>query len=244
MRTLEGIRHPGRLVGPLWAVAVGDGPPIVLLHGNSETHHIFDALVPRLAGRHTLIGLDSRGHGLSPRGAAGLSIAAMADDVAQTLGLLGLERPVVVGFSDGGNIALELALRHPEAVGDLVIVGANLFPQGLKPASKALTDAAHAAAVVGSRVAPHLAPLAERLGLMVHDPRIDPAQLAAVTRRVLVVVGERDAIRPEHTALIVDSLPRARLAVVAGAGHMIPVKAPDALADLVRDFVGSEQVAG
>ncbi|WP_454300721.1 alpha/beta fold hydrolase [Salana multivorans] len=66
--TLESLHHPGRLVGPLWAVAVGHGPPLVLLHGNAESHRVFDRLVPLLAPRMTLVGLDSRGHGRSPRG--------------------------------------------------------------------------------------------------------------------------------------------------------------------------------
>ncbi|TGO05916.1 alpha/beta fold hydrolase [Serinibacter arcticus] len=241
---LRSIHHPGALVGPLWAVAVGRGAPVVLLHGNSESHRVFDALVPHLAGSLTLVGLDSRGHGLSPRGERGLTIASMADDVAATLAALGLDRPVVVGFSDGGNIALELALRHPDAVGPLVVVGANLFPEGLTPFSKLTTDVAHAATVLGSRVAPALGPLAERLGLMVHDPRIDPDALGALTQPVLVVVGERDAIRPEHTALIVDSIPRARLAVVPGVGHMVPVRAPAALADLVRGVVRGSRDPG
>lgn len=241
---LHAIRHPGALVGPLWAVAVGRGRPVVLLHGNSESHRVFDALVPHLAGATTLVGLDSRGHGLSPRGERGLTIASMADDVAATLALLGLERPVVVGFSDGGNIALELALRHPDAVGPLVVVGANLFPAGLKPLSKLTTDVAHAVTQLGSRLAPGLAPLAERLRLMVHEPRIDPAALGTLEHPVLVVVGERDAIRPEHTALIVDAIPHARLAVVPGVGHMVPVRAPAVLADLVRGVVRGSRDPG
>ena len=241
---LHAIRHPGALVGPLWAVAVGLGRPVVLLHGNSESHRVFDALVPHLAGTLTLVGLDSRGHGLSPRGERGLTIASMADDVAATLALLGLEQPVVVGFSDGGNIALELALRHPGAVGPLVLVGANLFPDGLKPMSKLTTDVAHAVTQLGSRIAPGLEPLAERLRLMVHEPRIDPDTLGRLEQPVLVVVGERDAIRPEHTALIVDAIPRARLAVVPGVGHMVPVRAPAALADLVRGVVRGSRDPG
>ncbi len=245
---LRTLRHPGALVGPLWTVAVGRGAPVVLLHGNSEDHHVFDRLVPHLAGSLTLVGLDSRGHGRSPRGERGLTIASMADDVAASLALLGLDRPVVVGFSDGGNIALELALRHPDAVGSLVVVGANLFPAGLTRFTTLTTDVAHALARLGSRVAPGLRPLAERLALMVHDPRIDPDALGALEQPVLVVVGERDVVRPEHTALIVDSIPRARLAVVPGVGHMVPVRAPAELADLVRGVVrgsrDAREVAG
>ncbi|PFG19336.1 alpha/beta fold hydrolase [Serinibacter salmoneus] len=232
------IRFPGARIGDLWAVATGEGPPLVLLHGNSEDHHVFDALVPMLASRYTLIGLDSRGHGLSPRGGVDLRIADMADDVAATLQGLGLAGVPVLGFSDGGNIALELALRHPDLVGALVLVGANLFPGGLKPVSKVTTDVAHAVAHTTARVLPGLRTLSQRLGLMVTDPNIDPAALGRIAVPALVVVGERDVIRPEHSRLIADSLARGDLVEIPGVGHMIPREAPGELAALVRGLLG------
>ncbi|TNU77294.1 alpha/beta hydrolase [Miniimonas arenae] len=242
MTDLATLHHPGRLIGPLWAVATGTGTPLVVLHGNSETHHLFDRLVPLLAPHHTLVGLDSRAHGHSPHGDGLLRIASMADDVAEVLRRLGLHGVPVLGFSDGGNMALELALRHPGAVSSLVVVGANLFPAGLKPVSKASTDAAHAVSAFGARFLPALRPLAERLGLMVYDPDIDPLALHTVEVATLVVAGERDVIRPEHTALIGAALPHARVEIVPGVGHMVPRDAPEVLAVLVRQHLAG--VAG
>ncbi|ROR93906.1 pimeloyl-ACP methyl ester carboxylesterase [Salana multivorans] len=237
---LDRLRHPGDLVGPLWVVVAGYGPPLVLLHGNSESHRVFDRLVPLLAPRFTLVGIDSRGHGRSPRGDGELRIVRMADDVADVLTRLGLAGAPVVGFSDGGNIALELALRHPGVAGRLVIVGANLDPGGLAPFSLLWTEAAHAVSRVGARFLPRVAPLgslSERLGLMTRDPEIDAGALRRVTQPVLVVVGERDVIRPEHTDLIVSALPDARLLRVAGVGHMVPWDAAPELAAAVERFL-------
>ena len=232
-------RYPGALIGDLWVVATGTGPALVLLHGNSESHRIFDSLVPYLGGSFTLVGIDSRAHGLSPRGAHGLTIASMADDVATTLGELGLAGVPVVGFSDGANIAIELALRHPGLASSLVLIGANLFPQGLKPRSKAVTDAAHAVSAFGARYLPDLEPLVERLGLMVHDPSIDPGDLAAIDAPALVVTGERDVILPAHTEMLAASLRRARQLVIPGVGHMVPRDAPGALALAIREHLAT-----
>ncbi len=235
--TVQRLPAPGGRVGPLWVVTRGEGRPLVLLHGNGEDHHVFDRMVGPLGAGRLLVGLDSRSHGRSPRGAGPLRIAAMADDVAAVLDRLGLAHADVLGFSDGGNVALELAVRHPDRVDRLVVVGANLFPEGLTMRALVEVQLAHAVVASVARLVPPLRGPAERLALMVDDPSIDPADLALVTAPTLVVVGERDVVRPEHTRLIVDALPDARLAVVPRAGHLLPVCAPDRLAALVVDFL-------
>lgn len=231
---------PGRLVGPLWVVTRGTGPALVLLHGNNEDHHVFDRMVAPLGRGRTLVGVDARAHGRSPRGTGPLRIARMADDVVEVLDLLGLPAADVLGFSDGGNVALELAVRHPARVRRLVVVGANLDPSGLTGRTLAEVRAAHAVVAGLARVVPGLRGHAERLALMVHDPVLTPADLARVTAPTLVVVGEDDVVRPAHTRLIVDAIADARLAVVPRAGHMLPRCAPDRLAALADAFLASE----
>ncbi|HEY0117620.1 MAG TPA: alpha/beta hydrolase [Cellulomonas sp.] len=229
----------GVMAGPLWVEQTGSGRPLVLLHGNGETHRVFDRMVPLLAPQHRLVGLDSRGHGRSPRGDGPLTIARMADDVDEALDALGLDGVDLLGFSDGGNVALELALRHPGRSRALVVVGANLFPAGLKPASMAPIKAGHAALRLAERAVPWARTVTERWALMTDDPHIDPADLARVSIPALVVVGRRDVIRPEHTRLIAGSLPHARLATVEHAGHMLPVTHPRQLVRVVETFLAS-----
>lgn len=235
---LRRLAAPGGRVGPLWVVARGSGRPLVLLHGNGEDHHVFDRVVPALGRGRTLVGVDSRAHGRSPRGDGPLTIASMAQDVAGVLDALGLHGADVLGFSDGGNVALELVLARPDLVGRLVLVGANLFPAGMARSTQAPVEAAVRVLRALSRVVPRVVPAAERMALMTDHPHIDPARLARVRAPVLVVVGERDAVRPEHTALIVDALPDARLAVVPRAGHFLPTRRPHELAALVEGFLG------
>lgn len=238
MPTLESLTYPGAFVGPLWCVATGRGRPVVLLHGNSEDHHAFDAVVPLLAPYARLVGIDSPGHGASPMPPDGrLTIAGMAETVAEVMGRLGLEGADVVGFSDGANIALEICLRRPGVIGSLVAVGPNLYPDGLRTVSKWQTDTAHALSSVLKRVFPRLHGINQRLSLMVNDPQIEPGELGDVDVPVLVVSGEKDVITREHIGLIADSLPRGRSVVLPGVGHMIPQDAPRALATLVREHL-------
>jgi len=214
----------------------------VLLHGNGEDHHVFDRMVPTLGAGRMLVGVDSRAHGRSPRGHGPLRIATMADDVAHVLAELGVGGADVLGFSDGGNIALELAVRHPEAVGRLVVVGANLVPTGLSARALADVRLRHAVHAALARVVPPLRVTAERLALMVDDPCLGPADLAHVQAPTLVVVGEHDVVRPAHTRLVADAIPDARLVVVPGAGHMLPTERPHRLGALVAEFLAGAPV--
>ncbi|MBF0687766.1 MAG: alpha/beta fold hydrolase [Cellulomonas sp.] len=235
---------PGGPVGPLWVVTRGSGPPLVMLHGNGEDHHVFDKMVPALGVGRMLVGIDSRAHGRSARGEGPLRIATMADDVAHVLELLGLPAADLLGFSDGGNIGLELAIRHPDRVRRLVAVGANLFPEGMTARSLAGLRATHRVVAALAGAVPPLRVVAERFALMVHDPSIEPEDLSHVRAPTLVVTGERDLVRPEHTRLIVESIPGARAAVVARAGHMLPTQAPQRLSALVADFLAEPLPGG
>lgn len=223
----------------LWVVSRGTGRPLVLLHGNGEDHHVFDRMVPLLAPGRRLVGIDSRGHGRSPRGEGPLTIASMADDVATVLEELDVDGADVLGYSDGGNVALELAVRHPVRLRRLVVCGANLHPSGLRPGVLRAMVATRRALVRSGRLWSGAARRIELLDLMIEDPHLTPAQLAGVELPVLVVVGERDVVLPAHSRLIARSLPAGRLAVVAGAGHAVPQQRPATLAQLVDGFLAA-----
>ena len=104
---------------------LGHGDPLILLHGNGEDHTIFDKSAPLLAERYTCYLPDSRGHGQSSP-ADSLSYEVMAEDVITFIDALGLERPVLYGFSDGGILGLLVAMKRPGLLGRLIISGANL----------------------------------------------------------------------------------------------------------------------
>ena len=129
----------------------GTGEPLILLHGNGEDGSYFERQMDAFASRFRVIALDTRGHGRSPRGEAPFTIRQFADDLLAFMDGQGIERAHLLGFSDGGNIALAFALAHPERVGKLVLNGANLDGGGVKPSVQLPIVAGYGAASLFAR---------------------------------------------------------------------------------------------
>ena len=214
-------------------VEVGEGFPLVLLHGNGEDHTYFKHQMEPFSQVYQVTAVDTRGHGQSPRGTAPFTISQFADDLLDFFDGEGLERPDLLGFSDGGNIALTFALRHGGRVGRLVLNGANLSPIGVKPSVQIpIVLGYHMASLFPGEKARHNADL---LRLMVKEPHIDPAELKQLTMPVLVIVGDRDMIRPDHSRLIAEHIPGAQFVELPG-DHFIANKSPEAFNRAVRAF--------
>ena len=221
----------------LFYTKTGSGPPLLLLHGNGEDGAYFVHQIAEFSRDFTVYAIDTRGHGKSPRGTAPFTISQFADDLLAFMDLHDLKQADILGFSDGGNIALTFALRHPERVRRLILNGANLNPKGVKPLVQLPI-------VLGYRFAslsksPKAKVKAELLGLMVEEPHIDPAELWKLSMPVLVIAGTKDMIRERHTRLIAASISGARLALIPG-DHFIASKEPAAFNRAVRQFLEEE----
>ena len=215
----------------------GSGPPLLLLHGNGEDGTYFVHQIKEFSRDFTVCAIDTRGHGKSPRGTAPFTISQFADDLLAFMDQQGLTQADILGFSDGGNIALTFALRHPDRVRRLILNGANLDPKGVKPLVQlSIVVGYHLASLFKS---PKARAKAELLGLMVKEPRIDPAELKKLTMPVLVIAGTKDMIRERHTRLIANRIPNARLVLVPG-DHFIANKTPSAFNRAVRQFLEEE----
>ncbi|TLF39629.1 alpha/beta hydrolase [Lacticaseibacillus zeae] len=202
----------------------GHGPAIVLLHGNGEDHTIFSDLITYLAPHYTVIALDSRDHGQSAR-TDQLSYDAMTEDVAALISELALQRPIILGFSDGGIVALLLAIRHPELAGALIVAGANLTPQGLRWYSRILFRIA-----AGHRPSPKLA-------MMLHEPQITPAMLHTISVPTLVLAGSRDLIARKETFTIATHVQNAELHILSGETHNSYIRDNTKLWHLISPFL-------
>ena len=221
----------------LFYTKTGSGPPLLLLHGNGEDGTYFVHQVEEFSRDFTVYAIDTRGHGQSPRGGAPFTISQCADDLLAFMDRQGLPRADILGFSDGGNIALIFALRHPDRVRRLILNGANLDPKGVKPLVQLpIVLGYHFASLSKS---PKAKARAELLGLMVNEPHIDPAELGKLSMPVLVIAGTRDMIRENHTRLIANRIPNARLVLIPG-DHFIANKAPAAFDRAVRQFLEEE----
>ena len=113
-------------------VEAGAGDPLILLHGNGEDAGYFVHQMEPFSRHFRVIALDTRGHGRTPRGDAPFTIRQFADDLLAFMDAQGIGKADILGFSDGGNIAMAFALRYPERVDRLILNGANLSPAGAK----------------------------------------------------------------------------------------------------------------
>ncbi|MBS5703492.1 MAG: alpha/beta hydrolase [Butyricicoccus pullicaecorum] len=205
----------------------GSGEPLVLLHGNGEDSRYFRGQIPVFARRFRVIAVDSRGHGRSGHGACGLHFAQMADDLKTVFDALGLQRAHILGFSDGGNLAITFALRYPQQVDKLVLNGANLHMlTGVKPAIQLPLYPVVGMLSMLSPLSARLARKRDVLGLMARDYGVDWDDLRKIPARTLVLVGENDMIFDRHSWRIALCLPHGRLYRIPGGDHFCAAKLP------------------
>jgi pimeloyl-ACP methyl ester carboxylesterase len=191
----------------LWYEKTGGGPPILLLHGNGESHSIFSVLTDQLKDRYTVYALDSRGHGQSSSSEE-LHYGVMAEDTAQFILSLRLEKPLLYGFSDGGIIGLLLASKYPELLSGMVISGANTNPRAIRKKWDMLFKTMY----FFSRN--------KKIRMMLTEPHITAQELRRIGIPVLVLAGEKDIIKEEDTRFITANIPKATLKILKGENHM------------------------
>jgi pimeloyl-ACP methyl ester carboxylesterase len=179
---------------------------------------------------------DTRGHGKTPRGDAPFTIRQFADDLLAFMDLHRIEKAHLLGFSDGGNIALIFAMRYPDRVDRLILDGANLDARGVKRSVQIPIEVGYRIARLFARKSESARLKAELLGLMVNDPDVRPEELTRIRAKTLVVAGTRDMIREDHTRLIAAGIPGSSLAFVEG-DHFVANKCPEAFNRVVLDFL-------
>ena len=214
----------------------GEGEPLILLHGNGEDSSYFSAQITAFSACRRVIALDTRGHGKTPRGEKPFTIRQFADDLADFMAVRGIAAADLLGFSDGANIAMVFALKYPEKTKKLILNGGNLDPKGVKKRAQIPIEWGFRFAGLFASKKETAAAKRELLGLMVNDPFIEAAELAAIKKKTLVIAGTRDLIKAEHTRLIAGSIPGAELAFIKG-GHFIAARNPDAFNARVLNFL-------
>ena len=217
----------------------GSGPPLLLLHGNGEEGSYFIHQTEYFSRRYTVYAVDTRGHGRSPRGTAPFTIAQFAEDLSDFMDEQGILRAVILGFSDGGNIALTFALAYPERVEKLVLNGANLDPSGVKAHVQIPIVLGYRLAALFSGRSPQAKQNAEILGLMVNEPHIPAQALGDLRVPTLVIAGSRDMVKDSHTRRIAGALPGSQLVILPG-DHFIAAKNPGAFNEAVGAFLAAE----
>lgn len=207
------------------------GQPVVLLHGNGGCHEHLSVMAQQLDSAGYLVyALDSRGQGANAP-LQEYHYADMAEDVYAFCQALGIEQPVVFGWSDGGIVALLTEVLHPGTFRAIAVSGANITPEGIvgfEEMRRALTTDS-----LGNAIVP--APLHK---MMLTEPHITPAELGTIACPTLVVAGEHDLILEEQTRLIARSIPHGSLLILRGEDHGSHIWQNPKMGRVLLDYIG------
>lgn len=220
----------------------GEGEPLLLLHGNSGSIENFIYQIPELSKHFKVIAVDSRAQGRTTDSDQEITYALMASDMSELIDKLNLGKVNVVGWSDGGNIGLELAYAHPEKILKVVTLGANYTHENwMAPADSVIMDPSDPLILNTAELMNRFKTSIERLSpdtlripiikkkladLMEKYPNFTPDQLKTIHVPFLVVAGDHDAIDLNQTVTLFTSLPESQLYIVPHASHIVPAENP------------------
>ncbi len=214
----------------------GNKEPFILLHGNGQNGSYFKNQIDYFSNRYRVIALDTRGHGRSPRGTKPFTIEQFSCDLCDFMEELEISEAVILGFSDGANIAMKFAMKYPSRVKALILNGGNLNPSGVKITTQLPIEIGYKIAGRFASKSPEAKKNAEMLGLMVNDPNIERNELSKITAPALVICGRNDIIRESHTKEIAKNIPNAKLSIIRG-NHFIANKRYIIFNKEVEDFL-------
>ena len=214
----------------------GQGEPLILLHGNGENCGYFQGQMDVFSKKYHVYAIDTRGHGRTPRGDKPFTIRQFAEDLLGFMDDHQIEKAHLLGFSDGGNIAMVFAIHYPDRVNRLILDGANLDAAGVRRRTQIPIEIGYRIAKLFSGKSDAARLNTEMLGLMVNDPNVRPEELGKIRARTLVIAGTKDMIRESHTRLIAESIPDSQLVFIKG-DHFIANKEPEKFNRAVLDFM-------
>jgi len=209
----------------MYVEVYGQGKPLLFIHGNGGSINNFTKQIPYFAQSYKVIIADSRAQGKSVDLTDSISYEMMADDYAALLDAMKIDSAYIVGWSDGGINGLLMAIRHPEKVKKLAVTGANLRP-----------DTTAVPQEIWDMVTPVYAGLKSKADkneiekgayklfkLLVENPHIPLSDLKKITCPTLVIGGDHDVIKEEHTMEIYKNIPNAYLWILPNSGHSTPI---------------------
>ena len=222
----------------MYCEVYGTGKPLLIIHGNGGSINNFVYQIPYFSKKYKVIIADSRAQGKSTDKGDSLTYEMMADDYAALLDALKIDSAYVIGWSDGGINGLLLSIRHPEKVKKLAVTGANLVP-----------DTTAVPQQIWDMVTPVLAELKNKpikteqeksslklFKLLAEQPHIPLTDLRKIGCPTLVIGGDHDVVKEEHTMLIYKNIPKSYLWILPGSGHSTPVVYKDDFNKVVDRF--------
>ncbi len=250
-KTFAGQAHGGQYIHvrgvSIYYETYGAGPPVLVLHGGLGAIEGMSNQIRALAKSHFVVAADSRGQGRSTDSDEPLGYSLMSDDMANLLIHLNIDRVDVVGWSDGGIIGLDLAMRHPELVRRLVAISANYDVDGL--VGQGASDSDIPPPPLRYRLlAPDPAHWPEIYRKVVEmwqtQPHYTLSELSHIKAPTLIMAGEFDIIKREHSDKLAKAIPESEELIIQGATHTVPNDKPEIVNREILRFLDEQRSIG
>ena len=214
----------------------GKGKPLLLLHGNNSSMNSFSNQLDILSKKYMVICLDSRGQGKSSANDTKLTYELMAEDVNTFLDKMLLKSVNILGWSDGGNIALILAMQHPDKVNKMAVMGTVLY-NDVSSVTAETNKLIHKQVIEMEDKGVPKTNMDYRLKiLLLTEPHINPDSLQKIQSPTLVMAGQYDVVKEKHTKLIAEKITHSKLVIFKGADHEAPQKIPQLFNQTILNF--------
>jgi pimeloyl-ACP methyl ester carboxylesterase len=209
----------------MYCEVYGEGQPLLIIHGNGGSIDNFVNQIPYFSKKYKVIIADSRAQGKSTDDGDSLSYEMMTDDYAALLSAMKIDSAYVIGWSDGGINGLLLAIRHPGKVKKLAVTGANLWPDSTAVQQEVLDMVTPYYTILKNKAQKNPKEKAQwkLIRLLIEEPHIKLPELQTIKCPSLIIGGDHDVIKEEHTMLIFKNIRQAYLWILPNSGHSTPI---------------------
>lgn len=212
---------------------------ILLLHGNGQSIKSFSEQIPDFSSQFRILAMDSRAQGYSSDDGNEVTYELMAEDVSALLDTLKIKRINILGWSDGGNVGLILAMKRPSKVKQLATMGANLFCDTTSVDEEVIQKLKQTKNKLESENIPSANIQLRMIHLLLNEPKIDPDDLKVISCKTLIMTGTRDIIKQQHTRMIAENIMNSKLVIFKDGTHFEPQQNPKRFNKTVISFFKS-----
>ncbi|OXG09228.1 pimeloyl-ACP methyl ester carboxylesterase [Flavobacterium araucananum] len=220
----------------------GKGEPLLLIHGNGGSIESMGNQIDYFKSKYRVIAADSRGQGKSELKTDSLTFVQMTKDTEALVNHLKLDSISIIGWSDGGIVGLQMGISGKSKIKKIVAMGANLRPDSTAIYSWATKDVQNLKKMIVSKIkekdtSENWNLMKQLAGLLIYQPTIATKDLSKIKAKVLVIAGDRDVIRNEHTVEIFENIPKAQLCIMPGETHFAPASSPEVFNAIANKFL-------
>lgn len=220
----------------------GKGEPLLLIHGNGGSIESMGNQIDYFKSKYRVIVADNRGQGKSELKTDSLTYVQITNDIEELVNRLKLDSISIIGWSDGGIVGLQMGISGKSKIKKIVAMGANLRPDATAVNSWATNDVQNMRKMIVSKIKAKDTSenwnLQKQLaGLLVDQPNIATKDLSKIKAKVLIIAGDKDIIKNEHSVEIFENIPKAQLCIMPGETHFAPASSPEVFNALANKFL-------